>query len=226
MYPIASKPVHVTQLVIYLAAYVWLVVILRKRRTAIIGLIFLPVIVLGMYFAPAKPIESAELKNLYMRNLSRYQGTLYIWGGENRIGIDCSGLPRKSLRLAYLELGVKTFNGACVREYVRQWWHDASAKALSQGYRGYAVSLGMEGKVSTVDDSKLEPGDLAITKSGVHVMVYFGTGKWIQADPEMLRVVILDGRTSSNRWFSAPVKFYRWSAFQTSASGDPSGFRG
>ncbi|MBI3986575.1 MAG: C40 family peptidase [Lentisphaerae bacterium] len=29
--------------------------------------------------------------------LRRYEGTLYVWGGENRRGIDCSGLVRKKV---------------------------------------------------------------------------------------------------------------------------------
>jgi len=130
------------------------------------------------------------------------------------------------LRLAYLELGFKTLNGACIREYFRQWWYDASAKALSQGYRGYTVPLGLEGQVKTADYSKLEPGDLAITRSGIHVMVYLGDGNWIQAEPGILRVLVLNGIQSNNQWFKTPVRFYRWSAFQTSVSAVPSTPRG
>jgi cell wall-associated NlpC family hydrolase len=57
----------------------------------------------------------------------------------------------------------------------------------------------------------LLPGDLAITADGVHVMVYSGPGKWIQADPGENKVVTLDPGTSENGWFDSKIAMFRWS---------------
>jgi cell wall-associated NlpC family hydrolase len=163
------------------------------------------------FLLPSHAIDRAALRTAYLSNLKSYVGTRYIWGGENRIGIDCSGLPRKSLRMALLSCGLKTGNGGAMRAYAEQWWFDASAKALSQGYRGYTIPLHVSGKIQTLDYSTFEPGDLAVTSNGVHVMVYIGGDLWIQADPGIGKVAVLNGRTDANHWFKVPVTMHRWS---------------
>ena len=57
---------------------------------------------------------------------------------------------------------------------------------------------------------ELKTGDLAITANGVHVVVYVGNGKWIQADPGIGLVATLDGRTDENSWFDSAVNIFRW----------------
>ena len=86
------------------------------------------------------------------------------------------------MRDALLAYGVRHGNGRAIREWVGQWWFDASARALAEGYRGYTVPVGMGGTIREMDYGKLRPGDLAVTVSGVHILAYAGGGRWIQAD--------------------------------------------
>src|SRR5882672_11079140 len=63
-------------------------------RMALVGLPLLAAIFLLL---PGQPISPAPLRQDYVRALRRFEGTRYIWGGENRLGIDCSGLMRTAL---------------------------------------------------------------------------------------------------------------------------------
>lgn len=93
---------------------------------------------------------------------------------------------------------------------MKQWWFDASAKALSEGYRGYAIPLDITGVVKSIDPTSLQPGDLAITTDGVHVVIYVGEGRWIQADPGSDKVLTLHPSASDIGWFDKKVAMFRW----------------
>jgi cell wall-associated NlpC family hydrolase len=162
------------------------------------------------FFLPGSRIEGKEVRNDYVRRLVKFEGTKYIWGGESSRGIDCSGLPRRALRDALLAYGIRHANGKAFRAYLEQWWFDASAKALSEGYRSYTQPIGLNGTIREMDYRPLLPGDLAVTLSGIHVLVYMGEGRWLQADPEIGKVVLLNGRKEDNGWFNTPVTVHRW----------------
>lgn len=145
----------------------------------------------------------SEIKELYLKNLESFAGTGYYWGGENTIGIDCSGLPRKSMMNAYFYTG--NFGKS-----TELWWYDSSAKALKENYRGYTVNVASFSSLKNVDYSLIESGDMAVTASGAHVIVYLGEQKWIQADPDQGKVVIEDPKTTKSSWFDVKVNIVRW----------------
>ena len=149
------------------------------------------------------------LRTIYVNELRRYEGTRYIWGGENILGIDCSGLPRKALRNALLKGAFIYGEKRCLRLAFQNWWLDASAAALANGYQNYVTWLEKEGTVSDIRANALSPGDLAITKDGVHVMVFLGEDRWISADPIQGKVII-ESSAANNPWFEEKVKFYTW----------------
>ena len=175
-----------------------------------IALLALPVLAAIPFCLPAKPIDPAKLRENYLAAMKRMEGIRYLWGGESGRGIDCSGLPRRAIRDALLEDGWKNGNGGAFREWARQWWFDTSAKALGQGYRGFTRPLGISGKLCDLDFGNLSRGDLAVTADGRHVMVYFGNGKWIQADPMAFKVTISLPDPNQNPWFASMVTMHRW----------------
>ena len=176
-------------------------------------LIMPPVFVTFVLALPGHPVDTQTLRQDYMSRLEGFRATTYIWGGENALGIDCSGLPRRALMEALFSQGVKTANGNLIRSALTHWWYDASALALSKGYRDYAQATSLAGTIRGMDYTALEPGDLAITTSGVHALVFLGGEKWIQADPGLGEVAILNGRSDANAWFDSPVAIYRWTWF-------------
>ena len=174
------------------------------------------IVLLAWMFVPALHYTAlfAKLQDSYVAELRTYDRTRYLWGGENRFGIDCSGLPRKAMRNVLLTTGLKEMNRDFLLLALKNWWFDSSAKALAEGYRDYVRPLNLAGTVATAPEKALKPGDLAITDDGVHVMVYLGPDEWISADPGQGKVVIEHPSESKNPWFVRPVHFYRWSIFR------------
>ncbi len=154
-----------------------------------------------------------RLREAYLSALLRYNGVRYIWGGENRRGIDCSGLIRQGLIDAMFVSGIRTFNAGLVREAMGLWWNDCSARALGEQHRGLTVPISETPSVNALDHSTILPGDLAVTKSGIHIMAYLGENRWIEADPEAGEVIVLTA-PSTHGWFDSPMKIVRWSVLR------------
>ena len=136
-----------------------------------------------------------------------------MWGGENGLGIDCSGLVRRALVLALWQEGLWSFNPRLAREAIVLWWHDASARELAGDYRGQTRFLFASSSIMDLDSARLMPGDLAVTSDGVHVLAYLEGGQWIEADPGLGRVVTLHADNKAhdvNTWLKEPVNIVRW----------------
>lgn len=208
--PVNSKILKLALLACIVGAWTGSTILGWKRKPLRSVALILPFIVLIPFILPSGDIDPAEMRQDYVRRMNEFEGTKYFWGGESSRGIDCSGLPRRAFRDALLTYGIKHFNGRAFRAYIEQWWFDASAKALGEGYRSYTSPIGTSGTIQKMDYASLVPGDLAVTTSGVHILAYAGDGQWIQADPGIGAVATLDGRTDNNSWFGAPVTTHRW----------------
>lgn len=163
----------------------------------------------GLLCLPGRSVQPEELAKDYEQTLRWFRGTRYVWGGENRVGIDCSGLVRKGLFWAQIRNGLRTMNGRPIREALQLWWHDSSAKALLDGHRGWTTRLFESRSISLADHTALKTGDIAITADGVHAFAYLGNHTWIEADPDQQKV-IEEKIPSKNSWFQRPVVFMRW----------------
>lgn len=158
---------------------------------------------------PGRPIDGAAVRRGYATALRSYQGAPYLWGGECRRGIDCSGLVRRGMIDAVLRQGVTTLNPAAVRAAFELWFFDSSAEAMGNEYRGRSRLLFRAPSLNTLDVRRLQPGDFAVTRTGIHTLAYLGGGEWIQADPGAGQVVT-ERAPSKNAWFAQSMKIMRW----------------
>ena len=200
-----------------LACVVWLgLIFLTWRRRAIgYGLLGFTVVVIAFLLWPSSPSATANsLRSQYVANLRHYHGTRYYWGGETRLGIDCSGLVRRALIDAFLVDAIRYARPDSARRALSLWWHDCSALALSEEYRGLTLPVTKTRSVNALDHSLILPGDLAVTTNGAHVMAYLGEQRWIEADPEVGRVITVTAPTTENPWFTAPMTIMRWSVLE------------
>lgn len=194
------------------AVYAWIVrVCWRRYRALRYGILAVPVALGLLTVMPGRPVDAERLRSQYITALRSCEGRRYVWGGEGRLGIDCSGLARRAWRDALLAEYAYTFNGSLLRGILEHWWFDASARALGQGYRGYTVPTGRRGVIRAMSYTELKPGDLAVTDSGLHVLVFVGDEDWIQATIPPGRVIVQDGRRGRSSWFDKPVTICRWS---------------
>jgi len=149
------------------------------------------------------------LRASYVENLAGYEGTRYTRGGENRLGIDCSGLVRRGLINALLKQGVATLNPALIRRALVLIWNDSTARALMEEYRGETRQLFRSDSLRELDHTRIRPGDFAVTQDGVHTLTYLGDRIWIEADPGAGRVIRVKA-SDGNAWLEEPVMLMRW----------------
>jgi hypothetical protein len=163
---------------------------------------------------PGRKADDFSLRKRYVTELKKYEGTKYIWGGENRLGIDCSGLIRCAWIDSNLKEGVRTGNPALLRESIALWWFDSSARALRDEYRQKTKLLVNAPNLAGFDHSAILPGDFAVTSDGVHTLAYLGEGKWIEADPGVKKVIEIEA-TGGNGWMDVPVCIIRWQQLES-----------
>lgn len=161
---------------------------------------------------PSRAPDPQALRQDYVRALKSYNNTTYIWGGENKLGIDCSGLIRCALVDANVTYSLTQANPAALREGLWLWWHDCSANALKEQYQGKTRPLFAARAINKIDPAALQPGDMAVTADGLHVLAYLGEQTWIEADPTVSRLgrVIQVTTPTTNGWFDRSVHLMRW----------------
>ena len=201
--------------IVCLILFIWgatLVLWWRSKPVRIVALGVASVVILVIVW-PGRLPNTARLRSNYVNSLVAYEGTKYVWGGENRLGIDCSGLVRRGLIDASLSEGMRTANSGLIRQSFLMRWFDCSARALGEEYRQQTRRLFTASSIQQLDHTKLEPGDFAVTVGGVHTLAYIGDKTWIEADPGPGRVVKIHA-TEENGWLKMPVDVMRWRTFE------------
>ena len=112
---------------------------------------------------------------------------------------------------AQFKQGVTTLNPRLIREGAWLWWNDIAARDMPRGYEG-RMSL-LSGVSSISNASGLEPGDVAVTGDGSHVIAHVGDDRWIEADPVGLRVTEWSEKERPE-WLDRPVYFLRWTCLR------------
>ena len=213
--PVISLRIRLITLAIVvciLAGALWLVWMRRRFRWSLICLYAMIAVLIALPIQ--RPVNRPKLRARYCRDLSSYAGCKYVWGGEGRFAMDCSGLVRKALEDALFSRGIRTFNPSLVRESLWLWWNDTTARVIGEGYDGRTCPVTTTPTLNILNYSLLKPGDLAVTASGDHVMAYLGDRKWIAADPAEKRVTVFKIPEKRNGYFSTPMKIVRWQVLE------------
>jgi cell wall-associated NlpC family hydrolase len=140
--------------------------------------------------------ETSRLRQRFVQQLKTFDGVRYIYGGENHIGIDCSGLVRAAMVHALVDEGIASLNPALLRAAFTLWWCDTNALQLGKGGKGLTLPIGDGLPTAMRAAQDLRPGDLAVTTTGSHVLAYLAEQRGIEADPDVARVHIVDLNTS------------------------------
>jgi len=215
LFPIRFDSLRVLE--VATVAFVWGVglFLLWNRRPVRYPLLALGVVALLALAGPGRRDNPSEFRTDYVKALDNYNGVTYIWGGETRLGVDCSGL----MRCAYVDTcyrrGFLTANPGLIRAGLSMWWNDRSAKAISEGYRGETTALFDVRSINSLDHARIQPGDMAVTSGGLHVMAYLGGGEWMEADPKEGKVVRAHIPENKISWFTLGVTIVRWSSLNS-----------
>jgi hypothetical protein len=193
-----------------------LLLALRRRRWLLLSAAAPQILLVIFLVIPGRDSDPAALRAAYIAALNRYDGTRYVWGGENSLGVDCSGLLRTAFIDAQFRQAARSLNPRLLRSALWFWWNDASAREMADGYRGNTTVLGKPALLSAITPG-MRPGDFAVTADGSHVLAYLGGCKWIEADPTVNRVIRFNSAGES-QWGITRMTPCRWRALD-----DPSG---
>jgi cell wall-associated NlpC family hydrolase len=138
------------------------------------------------------PTDIGRLRARFVERLSSYDGVRYVYGGENHRGIDCSGLVRAAMISALFEEAFASTDPNLMRQAFLLWWRDTNAIQLGKGAKGLTLPIGETSPLAMSAADNVRPGDLAVTTSGSHVLASLGDGRWIEADPDLARVHVIE----------------------------------
>ena len=211
-FPVRTGTLRLLLLCGLMVLWIAALIVFRQRRGVWRSLAAASGLIAGFLLLPGRTPNPTALREEYVHSLEAFQGTGYIWGGENGLGIDCSGLIRCARIDAELRVGLRTLNPGPVRQAARIWWQDCSARELGEGYRNRTLLLSTTPAINRLDHTLVQAGDIAVPESGVHVLAYLGDGNWIEADPMAGSVIIRHAPEAKKIAFQQPMKILRWRA--------------
>jgi hypothetical protein len=211
-YPVTNVSVRVGTITTFLGVcggLLWLAWPKRVLRW-LIGGFYLAVAIFLILPGRRLPEDRQPLRTAYIEAMKSYTGCRYAWGGEGRMGIDCSGLIRRGMEDALMKEGVETLNSTLVRMALDLYWNDTTAAEMKRGYNGRTFPVTQCESLNALDYEPLVPGDLAVTDDGVHVMAYLGNKSWVAADPGEGAVTLFSIPEKKNAYFDRPMTICRW----------------
>jgi cell wall-associated NlpC family hydrolase len=213
IYPVRNGITRPALVATPILCYALLLTLTWRKKRLRIPLLLLPAALLLPLSLPGHSPDPAAMQTAYIHSLRNYLGTRYIWGGENHIGIDCSGLIRAAMVDAQLHQGITTLNPQLLRQSASLWWNDIAARDMPNGYNGRILPLFSTNSAQS-DVNKLHPGDIAVTADGSHVLAFLGNDRWIEADPLSLHVIEWN-TTARPGYLDRPFQLLRWRCLAT-----------
>jgi drug/metabolite transporter superfamily protein YnfA len=209
--PYRSSLVRLALIALWVLAGCFLLILLWRRKVWR-TLLLIMVALLGLFvFLPGRgAIDTSRLRQRFVRQLQTYDGVRYIYGGENHRGIDCSGLVRAAMVRALVDESIFSFNPALLRAAFTLWWRDTNALQLGKGGKELTLPIGAGTSRAMRAAQNQRPGDLAVTMTGSHVLAYLSDQRWIEADPDVARVQIVDLNTSPIAGQEVLLVTWRW----------------
>jgi len=119
---------------------------------------------------------------------------------------------------ALISRGWQEANPSLWRSAAQIWWYDCAARNMKDGSDWRFQAEFATSNLNELEDSRLKLGDLAVTKSGVHVLAFVGERTWIQADPNLANggdKVILTTSPSKSGWFGQKMVICRWKLLES-----------
>jgi hypothetical protein len=192
----------------------YLVKYLRDHPVAVYPSLFIFALFVTWAILGRKPVNVESLRWGYVRRLMNYKNVKFVENGETRAGIDDSGLARAALWQAMVKEGAKQANPRLLGPLLwKFWWRDLSSADILRGKYGYAEVIGHANQLAGYDTSHLLPGDMAVV-GGSHVLVYVGDSKWIDAGPDVGKVVVSKATDYSKRkYYRMKATLLRWWLF-------------
>jgi hypothetical protein len=202
--PVSTNATRAGLAAVLAATWIHFAWLARKRRSVFTAVVAPAALAALILVLPGRTIDPSALRRRSVDVLGSYVGAPYVWGGENGLGMDCSGLLWKALVVAEWKEGVATWNPTLLRASLRLWAHDTAARGLKAGYAGRTKPLFEAQSVNALDDSRQLAGDFVVTADGTHTFAFAGDHSWVEADPMVMPVV---------RSFTVPVESLRWRVF-------------
>jgi len=160
---------------------------------------------------PGHNANPKQLQEEYIHSLLGYENVRYIWGGENKLGIDCSGLVREGFVSANIKVGIKTLNPRLIRRAFFVWWYDCSADALGKNYKEMTTLVLKANSMDELDYSNIKPGDIIVAAKGFHTFAYIGDKVWLEANPDNGKTLKKSSEVKAKEWKGVPLKIVLWS---------------
>jgi cell wall-associated NlpC family hydrolase len=209
--PYRTSLIRVGMLALWCLAWAGLMALAFRHRALRIALIVVTALsALVLVINNSRTPDSDALRRRFVERLRDYDGVRYIYGGENHRGVDCSGLVRAAMVRALVDHGFASLDSGMLRSAFTLWWHDTNAIQLGKGAGGLTLPIRDGSPMPMRAAQNLRPGDLAVTTSGSHVLAYLGDQRWIEADPDVARVQIVDLRTSHIADQEVSLVTWRW----------------